>query len=71
MNGTWAMSPNYSEKIMGVWQRMLAVEAAETKNEKNKNEHDKKDDKVKQEGNQSEDQHKMRELVDELLKKNK
>ena len=56
---------------MGVWQRMLAVEAAETKNEKNKNEHDKKDDKVKQEGNQSEDQHKMRELVDELLKKNK
>lgn len=71
LNGTWAMSPNYSEKIMGVWQRMLAVEAAETKNEKNKNEHDKKDDKVKQEGNQSEDQHKMRELVDELLKKNK
>ena len=71
MNGTWAMSPNYSEKIMGVWQRMLGIEAVETKSEKYKNEHDKKDNKVKEEVNTTEDQHKMRELVDELLKKNK
>ena len=46
LNGTWAMSPNYSEKIMGVWQRMLGIEAVETKSEKYKNEHDKKDNKV-------------------------
>ena len=71
LNGTWAMSPNYSEKIMGVWQRMLGIEAVETKSEKYKNEHDKKDNKVKEEVNTTEDQHKMRELVDELLKKNK
>uniref|UniRef100_UPI003AB37F36 hypothetical protein n=1 Tax=Phascolarctobacterium faecium TaxID=33025 RepID=UPI003AB37F36 len=32
---------------------------------------DKKDNKVKEEVNTTEDQHKMRELVDELLKKNK
>lgn len=71
LNGTWAMSHNYSEKIMGVWQRMLGIEAVETKSEKYKNEHDKKDNKVKEEVNTTEDQHKMRELVDELLKKNK
>lgn len=71
LNGTWAMSPNYSEKIMGVWQRMLGMEAVEVKSEKYKNEHDKKDNKVKEEVNTTEDQHKMRELVDELLKKNK
>ncbi|WP_293659672.1 glucosaminidase domain-containing protein [Phascolarctobacterium sp.] len=76
LNGTWAMSPNYSEKIMGVWQRMLAVEAAESKADKNKqdkdkHEQDKKDDKVKQEEVAAAEQHKMRELVDELLKKNK
>lgn len=69
LNGTWAMSPNYSEKIMGVWQRMLAIEAAGTK--AGKNPHDEKDDKVKQEAKTAEDQHKMREFVDELLKKNK
>lgn len=71
LNGTWAMSPNYSEKIMGVWQRMLGMEAVEVKSEKYKNEHDKKDNKVKEAVNTTEDQHKMRELVDELLKKNK
>ena len=47
---------------------MLGIEAVETKSE---NEHDKKDNKVKEEVNTTEDQHKMRELVDELLKKNK
>lgn len=76
LNGTWAMSPNYSEKIMGVWQRMLAVEAVEGKADKNKkdqdkNEQDKKDDKVKQKEVAAAEQHKMRDLVDELLKKNK
>lgn len=76
LNGTWAMSPNYSEKIMGVWQRMLAVEAVEGKADKNKkdqdkHEQDKKDDKVKQKEVAAAEQHKMRDLVDELLKKNK
>ena len=50
---------------------MLGIEAVETKSEKYKNEHDKKDNTVKEEVNTTEDQHKMRELVDELLKKNK
>lgn len=66
LNGTWAMSPNYSEKIMVVWQRMLAMTAADAQIE-----HEKKDDKVKKEEATAAKQHKMRDLVDQLLKKNK
>lgn len=75
LNGTWAMSPNYSEKIMMVWQRMLAMETeitvtAKQEKELGKKEQDKKDDKVKKKESSATGRHKMRELVDELLKKN-
>ncbi len=66
LNGTWAMSSGYSEKIMGIWQRMLAIGVAEAKEFYNK-----KDDKVKPEEHTAEDKHRMREIVDELLKENK
>lgn len=65
LNGTWAMSPNYSEKIMGVWQRMLAIEAVEDMSNNEITIGDKnRTDTVKE-------QHKMRDFVEELLKESK
>lgn len=76
LNGTWAMSPNYSEKIMGVWQRMLDIEIVEEVNQKTqekniKKDTEKNDDKMKKEAKTTAGSHKMRDRVNELLKKNK
>lgn len=63
LNGTWAMGSNYCEKIMVNYQRMLAMSAEDDK--LSEKETDKKDkDKQKEKYNS----HRMRDLVEKLLK---
>lgn len=63
LNGTWAMGGQYCEKIMANYKKMLAMEAADLKEKEEKQE---KADKNK--ADEKADQHKMRDLVEQILR---
>lgn len=60
LNGTWAMGSNYCEKIMVNYQRMLAMQAADTEQEEQQ--------EAKKTADNKTNPHRMRELVEKILR---